>query len=129
MDANSTLQKRKHHRDLWQLLVLSAQSFDRVLINFTDRLSFVLSAVVTVLERHGELLALTLAEGEDDDGVEAFRRDESDELAHLLLGCLFLLLLFVLLFFGLLGDRHVVFDHLDSLREVVFAEGAFFVND
>ena len=127
MDADSTLEQGQHHRDLGKLLVLRRQRLNRILVDLLDRLTLILRIEVTILQRHRELLALALAEREDNAGVEPLRHDQSNELAHLLLRRLLLLLVLILLVFDLLADAHVVFYHLDRLAEIVLTEVTFLV--
>jgi len=129
MNANTSFEEWEHHSDLWELLVLIGQSFNSIFKYFFDSIAFLLAVELTVLEAAGECFALSLGEGEDDAGVEAFAHDERDELAHFLGGSL--LVLFVLLLFVLqhLVNRQVVFNHLDGFREVVFLEFSFLIDD
>lgn len=72
MDANAAFEKWKHHGNLRQLLIFSAESFDCIAVNLAYRLALILCVKVAVLEGHGELLALSLAERENDARVQTF---------------------------------------------------------
>lgn len=62
MNTDTSLEKWQHHGDLRKLLVLCAEGLNRIVVDLGYRFPFIFSVEIAILERHGELLTLTLAE-------------------------------------------------------------------